>query len=233
MKTDNRRLMINWNDSHNDLKQHIENDEPYEISAEDDRGWSYITFFPKDVDVHTVLFDVNRLQALAVKNSYYLPHEVISQHNKVVVTAYPDGEEHLSPLFGLYQMISSYADHFLDSQQYPSHGFYGKLGGIYNRPAKGRVIAIYSANDESLLDIYDSLEKLLTETSLKGIRFELRFSNGLSALPRMLFGFDDSDYRHSGAKDYRITDPSLFTVLLNQAKLDYEKYHFDDTSFQI
>ena len=149
------------------------------------------------------------------------------------MTAYSDGEEPLSPLFGLYELISSYAGRFLDSQQYPSHGFYGKLGGIYNRPEKGRVLAIYSANDESLLDIYDSLEKLFNETPLKGIRFELRFSNGLSALPRMLFGFDDSDYRHSGAKDYRITDPSLFTVLLNQAKLDYEKYHFDDTSFQI
>ena len=225
--------MINWHDSHNDLRQHIENNDQYEISAEDDRGWSYITFFPKEVDVNTVLFDVNRLQKLVVENSYYLPHEVISQHNKIVVTAYPNGEESLSPLFALYQLISSYANRFLDSQQYPSHGFYGKLGGIYNRPEKGRVLAIYSANDESLLDIYDSLVKLLNETPLKGIRFELRFSNGLSALPRMLFGFDDSDYRHSGARHYRITDPNLFTVLLDQAKSDYKKYHFDDTSLQM
>ena len=225
--------MINWNDSHNDLKQHIENDDQYEISAGNNSGWSYITFFPKEVEVNTVLFDVNRLKELVVKNSYYLPYEVISQHNKVVVTAYPDGEESLSPLFGLYQLIFSYAGRFSDSQQYPSHGFYGKLGGIYNRPEKGRVLAIYSANDESLLDIYDSLEKLIKETPLKDIRFELRFSNGLSALPRMLSGFDDSDYRRSGAKHYKITDPDLFTVLLNQAKLDYENYHFDVTSLQV
>ncbi len=105
--------MINWNDSHNDLKQHIENDDQYEISAGNDSGWSYITFFPKEVDVNTVLFDVNRLKELVVKNSYYLPYEVISQHNKVVVTAYPDGEESLSPLFGLYQLIFSYAGRFL------------------------------------------------------------------------------------------------------------------------
>jgi hypothetical protein len=232
VKTRNRRLLINWNDSHHDLKQLIENNEHDGRELKNNNGWSYVTYFPKEVDADTILYDLNRLQLLAVDNSYHLPHEVIAQHNKVVVTAYPDGEVPLNPLLGLYRLMSSYANRFINHQRYPSHGFYGKLGGIYDRLEKGRVLAIYSANDEALLDIYESFEKLINEIPLKGVRFELRFSNGLSALPRMLYGFDDPGYRRSGATHYRITDPDLFAVLLNQAKCDYKSYLFDDPSPQ-
>jgi hypothetical protein len=209
--------------------QLIDSKDQHDSPIGNNSGWSYITFFPKDIEANEVLYDVNRLQSLVVESNYHLPNEVISQHNKVVVTAFPEGDEPLSPLLGLYRLMSLYVRRFVDSQKHPSHGFYGKLGGVYNRAEKGRVLAIYTVNDEALLDIYDSLEKLINEISLQGIRFEIRFSNGLSALPRMLQGFDNQDYRRSGAKHYKITDPNLFTVLLNQAKNDYEKYPFDDS----
>jgi hypothetical protein len=228
MEKRNRRLLINWSDAHHDLKQLIEDKEHREVEIENNNGWSYITFFPKQVDANTILYDVNHLQALAVDNSYHLPYEVIAQHNKVVVTAYPDGEAPMNPLLGLSRLMFSYVNRFIDPRRHPAHGFYGKLGGIYDRPEKGRVLAIYAANDETLLNIYESLEKLISETSLQGVRFELRFSNGLSALPRMLYGFDDPACRRSGAVHYRITNPDLFTVLLNQARRDYECYPFDD-----
>jgi hypothetical protein len=223
-----RRLLINWNDAHHDLKQLIEDKEHHETEIENSNGWSYITFFPKAVAADAILYDVNRLQALALDNSYHLPYEVITQHNKVVVTAYPEGDAPMNPLLGLYRLMFSYVNRFIDPQRHPSHGFYGKLGGIYDRPEKGRVLAIYAANDEALLDIYESIEKLISETPLKGVRFDLRFSNGLSALPRMLHGFDDPAYRRSGAVHYRITNPELFAVLLDQARRDYKCYPFED-----
>jgi hypothetical protein len=206
----------------------IEEHEPCNREIENSRGWSYVTFYPEEVQANKILYDVNRLRELALDNRYYLPYEVIAQHNKVVVTAFPDGESPISPLIGLYQLISSYVGRFVDSGRYPTHGFYGKIGGIYERPEKGRVLAIYSENDEALLTIFASLEELINEFSLQGVRFELRFSNGLSALPRMLYGFDDPGYRRSGARHYKITDPELFTAVLNQAKLDYSSYPFDD-----
>lgn len=230
MKAKKRRLLINWNSAHHDLKQMVDAGDKFDEPIGNDSGWSYVTFFPRDVEAGKILYDVNRLQALVVASDYHLPYEVISQHNKVVVTAFPEGDEPPSPLLGLYRLMSAYVRLFTDAHKHPSHGFYGKLGGVYNRPEKGRVLAIYAVNDEALLEIYASLEKLIKEFSLPGIRFEIRFSNGLSALPRMLHGFNDPDYRRSGARHYRITDPNNFTVLLNQAKNDYEKYPFDDPS---
>jgi hypothetical protein len=45
----------------------------------------------------------------------------------------------------------------------------------------------------------------------------------------MLHGFDDPEYRRSGTKDYRITDPARFTILLEQAQQDHDMYLFDKT----
>ncbi len=228
MKAGKRRLLINWSETHDDLKRLIENNELYGGAIENNKGWSYVTFLHEEVQASNILYDVNRLMELAKDNSYYLPREVVVQHNKVVVTAYPDNESPASPLVGLYHLLSSYVNRFIDARQYPFHGFYGKLGGIYERPEKGRVLAIYSENDDALLDIHESIEKLIAKASPEGIRFNLRFSNGLSAIPRMLHGFDDPDYRRSGARHYKITDPDLFTVLLNQARHDYARYPFDE-----
>ncbi len=229
MKAGKRRLLINWSDTHYDLKRSIENNEPYDYDREieNNKGWSYMTFFSKETQANKILFDIDRLMEMAKDNNYYLPREVIVQHNKVVVTAYPDGESPASPLLGLYLLVSSYMNRYSNTHKYPSHGFYGKFGGIYERPEKGRVLAIYTGNDDALLHIYESIEKLIPEAPLKGVRFDLHFSNGLSAIPRMLHGFDDPDYSLSGARHYKITDPHQFTVLLNQAKYDYTRYPFD------
>ncbi|MBI4632809.1 MAG: hypothetical protein HY742_02815 [Deltaproteobacteria bacterium] len=228
MERQKRRLLINWSNTHRDLKWLIENNEPYESKIGNNKGWSYITFFPKDVRANKMLYDINRLLEVAKDNSYYLPREVVIQHNKVVLTAYPDGKSLISPLVGLYHLVTSYVDQFSDIRKYPAHGFYGKLGGIYERPEKGRVLALYSRNDNALLDIYESLDHLISEAALEGIQFKLRFSNGLSAIPRMLHGFDDPEYNRSGGGHYKITDPDRFTVLLNQARHDYERYPFDE-----
>ncbi len=227
MKADKRRLLINWSDTHYDLKRLIENNEPYDKKIENNKGWSYVTFLSKKIQANKIPFDIDRLLGMAKDNNYYLPRELVVQHNKVVVTAYPDdGESPASPLLGLYLLVSFYMDRYRDVRKYPSHGFYGKFGGIYERPEKGRVLAIYTGNDDALLYIYESIEKLIPEVPLKRVRFDLHVSNGLSAIPRMLHGFDDPDYSRSGAGHYKITDPNQCAVLLNQARHDYGRYPF-------
>jgi len=252
-----RRLIINWSEMHDDLKRLIENElprrkqrgikdhngenpspqgagyspgrnkEPYDREPCNNKGWSYLTFYPKGTQAQQILFNIDRIEELAKNRNYYLPREVVVQHNKVVVTAYPEGDSPVSPLVGLYHLLSFYVKLFSDVQQYPSHGFYGKFGGIYERPEKGRVLAIYSGNDDLLLTIYESIEQLIPKVLLKGIRFGLHFSNGLSAIPRMLYGFDDPEYRRSGVEHYKIADPTQFVILLSQVRHDHQRYYFD------
>jgi hypothetical protein len=225
METEKRKLLINWCDAHGDLRQLIDNDAiDTGIEIGNERGWTYVTFFPKGTDIKDMLYDIDHIDKLARENGYYLPREIVIQHNKVVLTAYPEKAAPGSPLTGLYFMLMCFTTRFDDAKRYPSHGFYGKFGGIYERPEKGRVLAIYSRNDDALLEIYESLEKIISEIHVKGLRFNLRFSNGLSAIPRMLHGFDDSEYRRSGARHCRILDPAQFAVLLEQAKEDYDRY---------
>ena len=225
MGTIKRKLLLHWCDAHDDLKQRVENDaldSGEEIGNES--GWTYITFVSNASDIKDMLYDVDHIQKLAKENGYYLPREMVVQHNKVVLTAYPDEAVSGSPLAGLYCIVMAFATRFDDARRYPSHSFYGKFGGIYERHEKGRVLAIYAKNDDALLDIYESLEKIISETHMEGLRFDLRFSNGLSAIPRMLYGFDDSEYLRSGAKHYRISDPEQFAVLLDQARRDHDRY---------
>ncbi|MHB9097206.1 MAG: hypothetical protein ACYC5X_05225 [Syntrophales bacterium] len=224
-----RKLLLNWCAAHGDLKQWIEDSQPgdgREIGS--GAGWTYVTFFPEGTKNNEVLYDIDQVLQLARNNNYHLPHEVVVQHNKIVLTAYQEGEPPTSPLVGIFPLVASFAARFDDTQRYPAHGFYGKLGGIYERPEKGRILALYSRNDDALLVIYESLARLISEIRVKGYRFDLSFSNGLSAIPRMLHGFDDPEYRHSGAKHYRIADPARFAILLDQARKDYEMYRFDE-----
>ena len=230
MKTGKRTLLLHWCDAHTHLKQLIENDmleSGMEIGNE--RGWTYVTFFPQGTDVKDMLYDVDHVQRLARKNGYCLPREIVVQHNKVVLTAYPEESAPVSPVLGLYYALMSFATRFDNVKRYPSHEFYGKFGGIYERHEKGRVLAVYTRSDDALLDIYESLEKIVSEIPVKGLRFDLRFSNGLSAIPRMLHGFDDPQYRRSGARHCRISDPAQFAVLLDQARQDYDRYRLVET----
>ena len=222
-----RKLLFNWCAAHDDLKQSIENSNPGDdLQIGNEKGWTYLTFFPKGSRNKDVLYNIDQILKLAQDNNYYLPHDVVMQHNKVLLTAVQEDANPVSPLAGIYPLVASFAARFDDAQRYPSHGFYGKFGGIYERPEKGRVLAVYSGNDDALLVIYESLEKLISEIRMKGFRFDLGFSNGLSAIPRVLHGFNDPEYRDSGAKHYRITDPARFAILLDQARKDYEMYPF-------
>jgi hypothetical protein len=233
MEMGKRRLLLNWCTAHSELKRLIESgspDDPIEIV--NSKGWTYLTFFPKGTQERDILYDIDQIRILARNNHYHLSREIIMQHNKIVLTAYPESAPPSSLLPELYSLVASFSLRFSDTQRYPSHGFYGKFGGIYERPEKGRVLAVYSQNDDALLAIYESLEMLVSEIHAKGLRFDLRFSNGLSALPRMLHGFDDPDYSRSGAKDYKITDSARFAILLEQAKQDYGKYLFDHPAIQ-
>jgi hypothetical protein len=231
MENGKRRLVLNWCPAHDDLKRSVEDcrqSDGFELG--NGRGWTYLTFFPKGTNAEEVLYDIDRIQISARENHYYLPHEVIAQHNKVVLTAYSDCEPPVSPLLGIFTRVAMFTSLFEDANRYPAHGVYGKFGGIYERPEKGRILAIYSRNADALLAVYESLEKLIAEIRVEGFRFELDFSNGLSAIPRMLDGFDDPDYRHTGAKHYRIADPARFTMLLDQARQDYRMYRFDEAA---
>ncbi len=224
-----RKLLFNWCAAHDDLKQWIENSRPDDGGEIGNGiGWTYVTFFPRGTKENEALYDIDQILKLARDNNYYLPHEVVVQHNKIVLTVYQEGAPPVSPLVGIFPLVASFAAQFDDAQRYPAHEFYGKFGGIYERPEKGRVLALYSRNDDALLVIYESLARLISEIPVKGCRFDLSFSNGLSAIPRMLHGFADPEYRHSGAKHYRITDPARFAVLLDQARKDHAMYRFDD-----
>lgn len=229
MENGKRRLILNWCPAHDGLKRSIEDclgDGACELDNE--RGWTYLTFFPKGTNAREVLYDVEELRSVARANHYHLPYEVVAQHNKVVMTAYSEGDPPISPLPAIFAQVAMFCHRFADTLRYPAHGFYGKFGGIYERPEKGRVLALYSRSDEALLSVYESLERILSEIRVEGFRFELGFSNGLSAVPRMLEGFSDLRHRHSGNRYYRIADPARFALLLDQADRDYRMYPFDE-----
>ncbi len=231
MKQEKRRLLFNWCSAHDELKQSVENGgnpgEDSEIGNH--RGWTYFTFLSGDAREQQMIFDVSHILRLAQDNSYHLPEEVVAEHNKIVLTASPENGHRVSLLPQLYEILASYATQFDDATRYPSHGLYGKFGGIYTRPEKGRVLALYSSNDEALLEIFEALEKLVAQVRPDGFTLGLHLSNGLSVLPRMLHGYDDPKYRRSGVKDYRIIDPARFEVLLEQAQRDHHMYLFNET----
>lgn len=232
MKQEKRRLLFNWCNAHDELKQSVDNGGDFgeDSGIDNDRGWTYFTFLSGDAREQNMVFDVSYILSLAQDNGYHLPGEVVAEHNKIVLTASPEDGHSVSLLPQLYKILASYATQFDDARRHPSHGLYGKLGGIYARPEKGRVMALYSSNDEALLKIHESLEELVARIRPEGFALDLHLSNGLSALPRMLHGFDDPAYRRAGAKDYRIINPARFEILLKQAERDHQMYRFKTTS---
>ncbi len=223
-----RRLILNWCDAHDGLRQAVKNEiaDPALVPSTG-KGWTYITFCPIGTRPSLFLFDVERIRALAKENNFALPHDVVMQHNKVVVTACSDDGRQSAQLFGLHRLIEVFGKRYSETGECPDHSFFGKFGGVYDRPEKGRVWAIYARGDEALLEIFQSVERLAAEVCVAGVRFTVGLSNGLSALPRMLHGYDDPDYQRSGAQHYRITDPVKFQLTLDQALADYERYQFE------
>ncbi len=222
------RLVLNWSKAHEALKQAAKNEikDPALIPLTG-KGWTYVTFSPIGTRPSLFLFDVERIRALARENDFTLPHEVVIQHNKIVITAYSEDGRQSTQLFCLHRLIEAYGRRYGDSTENPHHSFYGKFGGIYDRPEKGRIWAIYSKDDQALLEILQSVERLAAENQMNGVRLDVGLSNGLSALPRMLHGYDDPEYQRSGARHYKITDPIKFHVLLDQALIDYARYQFE------
>lgn len=223
-----RELIVNWGECHLKLKEALELGvkSPMEV-MDTDKGWSYLTFFRPGTAPSKVLFDIDDLEHIAQQNGYFLPWETVSTHNKVVVTAFSDIPNPSAQLFGLYKLLEVYSDLFANSVKHPEYSFYGKLGGCYDRPEKGRVLVIYSTSDESLLYIEEAIKEIVGKMKLRGIEYQTRLANGLSDIPRMLQGFDDPVYRNSGTSMYRITDPARFTILLEQARHDYDHYMFE------
>ena len=162
---------------------------------------------------------------MADRRGAIIPGEVVLQHNKVVITASSPGGPSAS-LLGLTMFLEAYAKRFADQDKFPDHGFYGKLGGFYDRAEKGRVLAIYGRGDDALLAVYEGIEAVMADLHVRGVRFDVRLSNGLSAIPRLLQGFDDPELRKAGVTHYRIVDPNGFSVLLDQARADHPKYLF-------
>ena len=224
----NRELILNWNPAHDALKEALETrlKNPFEIGATG-KGWTYVTFVRPGTSSKSVLYDIDRLELLANDNGYFLPRDIVAQHNKVVVTAHASESRGTLQLYGLWAFLDAYANAYANDRKFPNHAFYGKLGGIYDRPEKGRVLAMYATNDDSLLEILSSLETLLPTVEVPGVKLEYRLANGLSAIPRMLHGFDDPTYRQSGTPFFRIADPARFSMLLEQARGDYDNYLFE------
>ncbi len=222
-----RELVVNWSEEHWNIKAEIERktENPFEV-GDTGKGWSYVTFFSHGTTPSGVLFDLERLETVALDNGYFLPWEVLSQHNKLVVTAHTDMAGPSAQLFSLYMLLEAYASRFDSVKKFPELGFYGKMGGFFERPEKGRVLCIYGTSDDSLLLISEAMENLLKKWSLKGVRFDCHLSNGLSDIPRMLDGFNDPDYRAAGVNYFRITDPNRFAGLIEQARRDYGNYMF-------
>ncbi len=220
-----RRLILNWNEAHQGVREAIEAkiEAPWDL-PETGKGWTYVTFCPPDTDPRGVLFDVDQLESVAKDNGYHLPAQVVAQHNKLVVTAI--AETPSAQLFGLVRLLQVFAKEHADTGRHPSHSFYGKFGGQFERSSKGRALAIYAQDDDSLLAIADAMEALIAKVNVPGVQFATRLANGLSAMPRMLQGFDDPKYRDAGASVFRITDPAQFEVLLEQARADYPNYRF-------
>ncbi len=222
-----RGLLVNWHEEHLAVRDALEAKEHDPATTGDTgRGWSYVTFFTPGTPHRSVLFDIDKLEELARSSGFYLPAEVIGQHNKIVLSALSADPNPSRQLFGLGSLLQNYAKTFDEKRKYPHHGFYGKMGGFFERPEKGRVLVIYATSDEALLEIEASLQQLLPNLKIPGVTFSLHLSNGLSDIPRMLDGFNDPDYRRTGATHYRITDPGRFETLLTQARSDYHRYLF-------
>ena len=222
-----RQMILNWCEAHANLKIAVENNVTQAFDVLDTgKGWTYVTFLKPGANASDILFDVSRLEQVARDNGFFLPADVVGQHNKVVLSAQGEGLGTSAQLFALFTFLQRYAERFADATRFPDHWFYGQMGGIYDRAEKGRVLALYSRDDDALMEIHQSVEALAKEMSVMGTHFSVRLSNGLSAIPRMLHGFDDPDYRRSGATHYRITDPVRFEHLIDQARQDYTRYLF-------
>ena len=225
-----RETIINWHTGHEAIKPVIDAGtrvkDPHEL-AEVGPGWSYVTFFPLGTTADTVLFDLSKLADTAEELGYFLPDEVVAEHNKIVVTATSVVQSPAHQLFGLLKLVEEFGKRFSDPKKHPRLGYYGKIGGIYSRPEKGRVLVLYAEDDESLLEIEAALQEMIIEFRVRGVEFELRLGNGLSDLPRLLKGYGEPEYRQAGVHHFKITDPQRFETLVNQARVDYSHYLFE------
>lgn len=222
-----RGLLVNWHKEHLAIRDALEEKETDPSATGDTgKGWSYVTFFTPGTPHRSVLFDIDKLEDLARSNGFYLPAEVVGQHNKIVLLATSAVPSPSRQLFALGRVLETYAGKFDEKRKFPQHGFYGKMGGFFERPEKGRVLVMYATSDDALLEIEASLQQVLAKLKVPGVTFSIHLSNGLSDIPRMLEGFDNPDYRNAGATHFRITDPSRFETLLTQARNDYHHYLF-------
>jgi len=224
-----RETIVNWHPEHEGIKPVIDAGtrvkDPHEL-ADIGAGWSYVTFFPLGTTPDKVLFDLSKLENTAEELGYFLPNEVVAEHNKIVVTATSAVQSPPHQLYGLLKLVEEFGERFGDTVKHPRLGYYGKLGGVYERPEKGRVLVLYAEDDESLLEIEAALQETISASRLPGIEFELRLGNGLSDLPRLLKGYGEPEYRQAGVHHFKITDHQRFETLVNQARVDYANYLF-------
>ncbi len=233
MNGQNRQLITNWNKRHSDLAKLIEEQgkkfEPKEdnlhLLGDNGSGWSYVTFFSAGTPKEKALFNVAELERVLSENRQYVPRQLVDEHSKVVVEAFSENPS--LNLFALYKVLETYASFFRSATKFPNSGFYGKFGGRFERPEKGRALALYSVSDENILTIHNSVMQIMPKVNIPNVDFSIRFSNGLTELTRQLEGFDNPEYKSSGATHYRVTNPQLFAKLVKQAQEDHSKYLFE------
>lgn len=222
-----RKLMINWGKAHERLREALADgiDDSRQVGVTE-KGWSYVTFVTSNCGAEEVLYDVDQLDLTAQENGYYLPREMVTQHSKVIISAKATDNEPSVALFGLVKFLEEFERRFDNGDEFPQHGFYGKIGGEFDRPEKGRVLVMYGQGEDALAEIFDSAVVMSDEFRVPGVRFDVDLSNSLSEIPRLLDGFDDPDYLKSGATHFRITDPHRFKRVLEDVRLDQPNYLF-------
>ena len=225
-----RDTIINWHIGHETIKPLIDAGtkvkDPHELS-EVGAGWTYVTFFPLGTTPDKVLFDLSKLESTAEELGYFLPDDVVAEHNKIVITAKSVVQSPAHQLYGLLRLIEEFGRRFTDPDKHPRLGYYGKVGGIYERPEKGRVLVLYAEGDEALLEIEMAFQELISDFKVRGVEFSVRLGNGLSDLPRLLKGYGEPEYRQAGVHHFKITDPNRFETLVHQARVDYSNYLFE------
>ncbi|HNU69462.1 MAG TPA: hypothetical protein PKG82_09950, partial [Myxococcota bacterium] len=133
-----RKTIINWSDAHARLKEAIENrvTDPQMVGATE-KGWSYVTFCSSRAEPAHFLYDIDRIKTIARDNGFYLPGEIVRQHNKVLVIAHSRDHEPSQQLFGLWRFLMEFEKRFDSTDKFPHHDFFGKFGGNFDRSEKG------------------------------------------------------------------------------------------------
>ena len=88
VKAKRRELIVNWGEEHFGLRADLEEEitDPLDL-REVGPGWTYVTHFALGTHPGDVLFNLSDLEQEASDSGFFIPGELVAEHNKIVVTA--------------------------------------------------------------------------------------------------------------------------------------------------